>query len=146
MNACQSNAMAIARYLEKHSAVQRVTYPGLESHPNHNIAKTQARGFGAMITFYLNGDIDLAAAFLSSLSLFILAESLGAVESLAESPAVMTHASVPKEIRKELGISDNMVRLSVGIENVDDLIADLEQALEKAVQATKGRGTGVAEK
>jgi cystathionine gamma-lyase len=129
MEASQKNAMQIATFLESHNHVERVIYPGLVSHPQHGIAVTQARGFGAMITFFVKGGIKEASSFLANLKLFTLAESLGAVESLAESPAVMTHASVPIEQRKLLGISDNLVRLSIGIEDVDDLILDLQQAL-----------------
>jgi cystathionine gamma-lyase len=132
MDASQKNAIAIATYLESHSLVEKVVYPGLKSHPNHAVACKQASGFGAMITFYLQGDLKVASVFLASLKLFVLAESLGAVESLAESPAVMTHASVPPEQRAILGISDNMIRLSVGVEHVDDLLEDLMQALSLA--------------
>jgi len=129
MNEAQKNAMAIATHLEAHGKVERVTYPGLLSHPQHEIAKAQASGFGAMITFFVKGGLEETSKFLAALRLFTLAESLGAVESLAECPAVMTHASVPADVRKELGISDNLVRLSVGIEFIDDLIADLDLAL-----------------
>lgn len=129
MDACQRNAMSIAQFLEVQDTVERVIYPGLPSHPNHEIARRQASGFGGMITFFVRGGIEEASIFLAALRLFTLAESLGAVESLAESPAVMTHASVPAEQRAELGISDNLIRLSIGIEHVDDLIADLAQAL-----------------
>ena len=131
MDAAMRNADAIARFLLAHSKVESVTYPGLESHPQHEIAKKQASGFGAMITFFLKGGIAETSAFLGALQLFTLAESLGAVESLAECPAVMTHASVPPEVRKQLGISDTLVRLSIGIEHIDDLVQDLDQALSK---------------
>ena len=125
------NAMVIAKYLEKHPKVEKVVYPGLESHPQHEIAKKQMRGFGGMITFYLKGGIEESRKFLSSLKVMTLAESLGGVESLIECPAVMTHGSVPPEIRKELGILDNMIRISVDIEDIEDLVEDVEQALEK---------------
>ena len=123
------NAMEIARYLEKHPKVERVIYPGLESHPQHQIAKKQMSGFGGMITVLIRGGLSEARGFLEKLKVFTLAESLGGVESLAEHPAIMTHASIPAEIRKELGIHDNLVRLSVGIEDVADLKADLAQSL-----------------
>lgn len=123
------NAQAVAEYLEAHPKVEKVYYPGLPSHPQHAIAKKQARGFGGMITFYVKGGLDQARAFLETVEIFTLAESLGAVESLAESPAIMTHASVPKEHREKLGITDNLIRLSVGIEGLPDIIADLEKAL-----------------
>jgi cystathionine gamma-lyase len=131
MEAAQSNAMKVARFLEAHDQVTRVIYPGLESHPQHELARSQQSGFGAMITFYLRGDLADTGNFLKALKLWILAESLGAVESLVECPAIMTHASVPKEQRELLGIDDNMIRLSVGIEHVDDLIKDLSQAFKK---------------
>jgi cystathionine gamma-lyase len=126
------NAAVISRYLEKHAKVEKVIYPGLESHPQHEVAKKQMRGFGGMITFYVKGGLEEARKFLSNVKIFTLAESLGGVESLIESPALMTHFSVPQDKRKELGIDDNMVRVSCGIEDVEDLVADLEQALEKA--------------
>jgi cystathionine gamma-lyase len=107
-----------------------VLYPGLASHPGHVIARQQMRGFGGMLTFLLKGDLEDSKRFLSSVKLFTLAESLGGVESLIEHPAIMTHASLPAEQRKEIGILDNLIRVSVGIENADDLIRDLDQALE----------------
>jgi len=131
MDAAMRNANAVALFLDSHAKVQSVTYPGLKSHSQHEIAKSQASGFGAMITFFLKGGIAETTSFLGALCLFTLAESLGAVESLAECPAVMTHASVPPEVRKQLGISDSLVRLSIGIEHIDDLVADLAQALDK---------------
>src|SRR5205814_9376870 len=124
------NARAIAAWLERHDQVERAIYPGLASHPQHSLAKQQARGFGGMISFVLRGNLDHARRFLSACRIFTLAESLGGVESLIEHPAIMTHASVPPEVRKQLGISDTLVRLSVGIEDVEDLIADLDQALK----------------
>jgi cystathionine gamma-lyase len=123
------NAMTIARYLEKHPKVDRVIYPGLESHPQHSIARKQMSGFGGMITFFIKGGLDQARNFLESVKIFTLAESLGGVESLIEHPAIMTHASIPAETRKTLGIHDNLIRISVGIEDLEDLKADLEQAL-----------------
>lgn len=123
------NAKRVAGYLSEHAAVERVIYPGLESHPQHAIAKKQMRDFGGMVTIYLKDGLDKARTMLERVKIFALAESLGGVESLIEHPAIMTHASVPAEQRKALGISDGLVRLSVGIENVEDLIADLDQAL-----------------
>jgi len=128
MAAHEKNAMKIAQYLEKHPKVERVVYPGLKSHPQHAIAKKQMLGFGGMITFFLKGDIKASKKFLTKVKLFALAESLGGVESLIEHPAIMTHASVPKNVRESIGLTDNLIRLSVGIENVDDLIEDLDQA------------------
>jgi cystathionine gamma-lyase len=132
-----SSAARIAAWLEKHPKVARVTYPGLASHPQHALAARQMRldgqpAGGGMITAYLKGGIDESRRFLENVHIFALAESLGGVESLIEHPAIMTHASVPAEQRKELGISDSLVRLSVGIEHTDDLQHDLEQALAKA--------------
>jgi cystathionine gamma-lyase len=130
MEAHQKNAMKIAQWLEKHKQVEKIYYPGLKSHPQHKIAKSQTSGHSGMITFFLKGGLKESKKFLSSVKLFSLAESLGGVESLIEHPAIMTHASVPKPIREKLGIHDNLIRLSVGIEDVDDLIADLEQAFK----------------
>lgn len=123
------NGLAVAQFLEAHPMVEKVLYPGLPSHPQHELAKKQMRGFTGMVTFFLKGGLEESRQFLEALSLFALAESLGAVESLAEHPAIMTHASVPAEQRALLGISDSMVRLSVGCEDLDDIIADLKQAL-----------------
>lgn len=123
------NAQALAEYLEQHPKVARVIYPGLKSHPQHALATRQMKRFGGMVSFYFKGDLEETKAVLSRLSLFFLAESLGGVESLAEHPAIMTHASVPEAQRNELGISDNFIRLSVGIENIADLRADLASAL-----------------
>jgi cystathionine gamma-lyase len=131
MDAHCRNAQIIAEYLEKHPKVEKIAYPGLPSHPQHEVAKKQMKGFGGMITFYLKGGIEESRKFLASMKTMTLAESLGGVESLIECPAVMTHFSVPPEIRKELGISDNLIRISVGIEDVEDLVADLQQAFEK---------------
>lgn len=123
------NAAKVARYLESHKKVEKVLYPGLESHPQHAIAKKQMRGFGGMVTIYLKGGVAESRTMLETVKIFALAESLGGVESLIEHPAIMTHASVPADQRQKLGIADNLVRLSVGIEDVDDLIADLERAI-----------------
>lgn len=125
----QENAFAIARFLENHPKVERVIYPGLESHPQHTLAKKQMSGFGGMITFFMKGGLNEARQFLEKVKLFTLAESLGGVESLIEHPAIMTHASIPEATRKSLGIHDNLVRVSVGIETLSDLKADLAQAL-----------------
>ncbi len=122
------NGMAIAAFLESHPKVKRVHYPGLASHPQHEIAKKQQKGFGAMISFDL-GDLESARRLLDKVHLCSLAESLGGVETLISHPAMMTHASVPPAKRKEIGITDGLVRISVGIEDVEDLIADLENAL-----------------
>jgi len=124
----QSNAARVAIYLSEHPKVERVLYPGLASHPQHELARRQMTGFGGMISFYLRGDLDAARRFLSAVRVFTLAESLGGVESLIEHPAIMTHASVPRENREKLGIADGFIRVSVGVEHVDDLIADLDRA------------------
>lgn len=128
MKAHEANALRIAEFLEKHPKVEKVIYPGLKSHPQHELAKKQMMGFGGMITFYIKGDLNSARKFLEKVEIFSLAESLGGVESLIEHPAIMTHASVPAEKRAELGISDTLIRLSVGIEDINDLIRDLENA------------------
>ena len=125
----QENAFAIANFLIKHPKVEKVIYPGLESHPQHALAKKQMSGFGGMISFTIKGGIAETKKVLETTKLFTLAESLGGVESLIEHPAIMTHASVPVENRHKLGISDNLIRISVGIEDINDLIADLEHAL-----------------
>lgn len=123
--------MAVAKFLEGHPKIQRVIYPGLPSHPQYNIVKKQCRGPGAMISFYVKGGIKHAERLLKGVHLFTLAESLGGVESLIENPALMTHGSVPAAHRKLLGIEDNFIRASIGIENEADLIADLKSALAK---------------
>jgi len=123
------SGLRIAQFLEKHAAVEKILYPGLPSHPQHELARRQMCGHTGMITVYLAGGIDAARRMLEKVRLFTLAESLGGVESLIEHPAIMTHASVSPEMRAELGISDSLVRLSVGVEDPDDLMADLEQAL-----------------
>ena len=125
---CES-ALAIAQRLVRHDKIERVHYPGLPSHPQHALARRQMNGFGGMVTLVLRGGLDEARRFLERLQIFVCAESLGGVESLAEHPAIMTHASLPAEIRGHLGIDDSLVRLSVGVEDVDDLMADIEQAL-----------------
>ena len=123
------NAFEVASFLEEHEAIEKIYYPGLSNHPNHEIAKKQMNGFGGMITVVLKGGLKTATTFLERTKIFALAESLGGVESLIEHPAIMTHASVPAEVRKDLGIEDGLVRLSVGIESVEDLLEDLNQAL-----------------
>ena len=125
---CRS-AMQIAKWLEAHDGVESVLYPGLESHPQHELARRQMSGFGGIVTFFIKGGLEDARRFLERCRVFSLAESLGGVESLVEHPAIMTHASVPSSERAKLGISDTLIRLSVGIEDVNDLIADLDQAL-----------------
>jgi cystathionine gamma-lyase len=123
------NALAIAEHLAAHPKVAHVHYPGLASHPQHTLARRQMERFGGMVTAVLKGDLATARRFLERVEIFALAESLGGVESLIEHPAIMTHASLPPEQRKALGIGDTLIRLSVGIEDIDDLIADLDQAL-----------------
>jgi cystathionine gamma-lyase len=125
------NASDLAAWLEKHPKVSRVRYPGLSSHPQHDLAKRQMKAFGGMITIYLDTDLDGVRRFLENTHLFALAESLGGVESLIEHPAIMTHASIPPEQRKALGVDDTLVRLSVGVEDLEDLRTDLAEALEK---------------
>jgi cystathionine gamma-lyase len=132
MDRHEQNARQLAAWLAKHPQVERVIYPGLESHPQHALAKKQQRGFGGMISFVLQGNLDQARRFLSRCEIFTLAESLGGVESLIEHPAIMTHASVPPENRQKLGIVDGFIRLSVGIEDVGDLQSDLERAFAAA--------------
>lgn len=123
------SAQIIAEYLEGHPNVESVVYPGLKSHPQHDLASSQMDAYGGMITMFIKGGLDDARRFLERCEIFALAESLGGVESLIEHPAIMTHASVPAEERSKLGISDTLVRLSVGIEDVDDLLGELERAL-----------------
>ncbi|HZS16666.1 MAG TPA: PLP-dependent aspartate aminotransferase family protein [Candidatus Udaeobacter sp.] len=125
-----ANALEIARWLEEHREVKLVRYPGLKSHPHHDLARQQMRGFGGIVTIVLKADLAGTRRFLENTHLFALAESLGGVESLINHPALMTHASVPKEQREKLGVTDSMVRLSVGVEDVRDLIDDLNSALE----------------
>jgi cystathionine beta-lyase/cystathionine gamma-synthase len=124
------NSLAVARFLSEHSRVKEVFFPGLPSHPQHALAKKQMRGFAGMVSFNLKGTYDEVVTFLQKLKVFSLAESLGGVESLVNHPEKMTHASVPEEMRKQLGIGPNLIRLSCGIESSDDLIKDLDQALK----------------
>ena len=132
MDRHSSNALELARWLEGHPQVARVIYPGLESHPQHALARRQMDQFGGMVSFELDGDLEAANRFASATRLFALAESLGGVESLIETPASMTHAAIPAEQRRAAGLADGLVRLSVGIEHVEDLRADLEQAFAGA--------------
>jgi cystathionine gamma-lyase len=125
----EENSSKIARFLSSHRKVRKTIYPGLKSHPQHQLAARQMSGYGAVISILLRSDLSGAKRFLKKLKYFGLAESLGGVESLAEHPAIMTHASLPLTVRKKLGISDSFIRLSVGIENADDLIEDLKSAL-----------------
>lgn len=126
------NGLAVAKFLESHPCVEKVIHPGLPSHPQHELAKKQMRGFSGMVTFYIKGGLKEASEFLKNVKVFTLAESLGGFESLCELPSVMTHASVPADERDKLGISDNLIRLSVGIEEEEDLLQDLDQALKAA--------------
>jgi cystathionine beta-lyase/cystathionine gamma-synthase len=128
---CES-ALAVARILANHPAVRRVLYPGLASHPGHDVARRQMSAFGGMLSFELEGGREAALAFCSNLRVFSLAESLGGVESLCCHPATMTHASIPRELREPRGVTDGLVRLSVGLESVEDLVADLQRAIEHA--------------
>ena len=125
----EENAIAVANYFQRHKAVSRVFYPGIKSHPGHEIAKKQMKGFGGVVSFELKGGVEAVNRFLRRLGVFSLAESLGGTASLAEHPATMSHASMPPDYRAKIGISDNLIRLSVGLENINDLIDDLAQAL-----------------
>jgi cystathionine beta-lyase/cystathionine gamma-synthase len=125
----EANARAIANHLNKHPAVTRVYYPGLPTHPGHDIAKRQMKGFGGMVSFNLRGGLEAATSFQKKIKIFALAESLGGCASLADHPGTMTHASMPKDVRKKVGITDDLIRLSIGLENADDLIEDLDRAL-----------------
>ena len=127
----EANAGAVANYLTGHPAVKRVFYPGLESHPGHEIARRQMKGFGGVVSFELGGGIKAVNTFLKRIKIFALAESLGGVASLAEHPATMSHASMPEEYRNQIGITDQLIRLSVGLENITDLTEDLAQALRR---------------
>ena len=124
------NAMKVAEFLEASPLVDNVIYPGLASFSQHELAKSQMDGFGGIVSFYIKGDLSMTKTFLEKCEIFSLAESLGGVESLIEHPAIMTHGSIKKEIRQELGILDNFVRISVGIENIEDLIDDLDSAMK----------------
>ncbi len=137
MKAHEENAHKVAEFLSKHDAVERVIYPGLKDHPHHELAKKQMRGFGGMVSFVIKGGLENANKVMSTFKLFALAESLGGVESLACHPVSMTHGAIPKEIREERGIVDGLIRLSVGIEDIEDLLEDLEVALAK-VSALSG--------
>lgn len=123
------NGLAVAKFLENHKTVEKVIFPGLESHPQHELAKRQCSGYSGMVSFYLKGGLNEARKFIKQLKVFTLAESLGSIESLVEIPSLMTHASVPLDQRKKLGISDNLIRLSVGLESIKDIIEDLDKAL-----------------
>ncbi len=138
MNAHCHNAQHLAEWLEHHPSVERVLYPGLASHPQHALARRQMAAFGGMISVILKGDLSYARRVLERCRVFALAESLGGVESLIEHPAIMTHASVPAEQRNAAGISDSLIRLSVGIEDIDDLKEDLEQALAASFRSCRG--------
>lgn len=127
----EKNALEVAKFLEINSKISKVYYPGLPSHPSHELAKKQMRGFGGIVSFELKGTYKETVKFLENLKLISLAISLGAVESLIEHPASMTHAAIPKKEREKFGITDTLIRLSVGIENVEDIIKDLKQALQK---------------
>lgn len=128
------NALRVAQWAVGQKGFDAVIYPGLPNHPHHELAARQMSGFGGMVSIVLNGGLDAASRFMSSTKLFACAESLGGVESLINHPAIMTHASMPREVRERLGVVDGLVRLSVGIEDADDLIGDLEQALRRAIQ------------
>lgn len=133
MKCHQENGLAVARYLESDPRVRRVLYPALPSHPQHEIHKKQTTGMSGMLSFYLKGGLVESKKFLEALKIFTLAESLGGYESLAELPVIMTHASVPEEERNKLGIDESLIRLSVGCEDVEDLIKDLDNALTAAL-------------
>ncbi len=132
----------VAAFLEGHALVRRVYYPGLASHPDHALAKRQMRGFGGMVSFAFEGEREDVDTFVRNLRIFALAESLGGIESLCCHPATMTHGSIPKEEREKRGITETLLRLSVGIEGVDDLIADLSQALDTVAATRHARPNG----
>jgi cystathionine gamma-lyase len=129
MKAHCENAQALAEWLQTHPSVEKVIYPGLSSHPQHELAKRQMHGFGGMVSILVKGGMDGARRMMERCELFAIAESLGGVESLINHPAVMTHASIPPDRRAALGIADNLVRLSVGVEDVADLQRDLDEGL-----------------
>ncbi len=129
MKAHNDNAQQLAEWLESHQQIEKVIYPGLPSYPQHYLAKRQMTGFSGIVSILIKGSLQETSRFFSKLKVFTLAESLGGVESLAEQPAIMTHASIPSEIRREIGIHDNLIRLSVGIEDIDNLKEDLDRAL-----------------
>jgi methionine-gamma-lyase len=126
-----SNAARVAEFLEAHPKIDWVRYPGLSSHPQYEIAKKQMNGFGGMISFGIKGGVDAGRKLMNSVELCSLTVSLGSVDTLIEHPASMTHANIPKEVRTKTGITDDLVRISVGVEEPEDIIADLEQALTK---------------
>lgn len=128
----QKNSTQIAKYLESNPHVEKVLHPGLPSHPQHKLALKQCYGHSGVFSFYIKGGLAASEKFFKNLKVFTLAESLGGYESLAELPSVMTHASIPADIRAKLGITDSLIRLSVGLENVEDLIEDLDNALKSA--------------
>jgi cystathionine gamma-lyase len=140
MDRHNANAKAVAQHLEKSPLVARVVYPGLKSHPQHALAKRQMSGFGGMVSFELVGGVPAGVAFCKATQVFTLAESLGGVESLIEVPPIMTHAAIPAEERRAAGMADGLVRLSVGIEHVDDLLADLDRGLAAAAAAGANAG------
>ncbi len=123
------NGLAVAKYLESHPMVRKVIHPGLKSHPQHELALRQSTGFSGMVSLYMKGNAETVKIFTENLKLFILAMSLGSTESLIDVPALMTHSNLNEETRKKLGIDETMVRISVGIEETEDLLADLDQAL-----------------
>ncbi len=131
MDAHNANALAVAHWLEAHPMITEVLHPGLPSHPQHELAKSQASGFGGTFSFRIKGGQDEAKLFLEALDVFVLAESLGGVESLIEQPFTMTHISMPEDVGRSIGITEDLIRVSVGIEHADDLIADLDQALSR---------------
>jgi methionine-gamma-lyase len=125
------NALALAQFLEKHPAVQKVNYPGLPSHPQHALAKRQMSGWGGMLSFEVKGGVDAGRRLMNRLKLCSLAVSLGSVDTLVEHPASMTHAVMPKEMREKMGIADGLVRVSVGIEDKEDILADFALGLDE---------------
>jgi cystathionine beta-lyase/cystathionine gamma-synthase len=125
----EDNAMKVALFLKKHPNAIEVYFPGLEDHPGHEIAKKQMTGFGGVVSFKIKGGISEANTFFGKLKLFQLADSLGGVESLANYSALMTHEAFPEELREKIGVTENLIRLSIGIEHIDDLLADLDNAL-----------------
>ena len=141
-----ASARAIAAFLEQHPAVDKIYYPGLATHPGHAIAAAQAKGFGGIVSFTLKEDTqEAAASFVTSTDLFKLAESLGGIKSLVSHPATMTHKTIPAERRKAAGVADSLIRLSTGLEDAEDLIADLRQALDKVERVRKEAGVAIAE-
>ena len=125
----EQNATEVAHFLEKMPSVEKVYYPGLKNHPGYEIAKKQMSGFGGIVSFCIKGGLNEANAFFRKLKIFQLADSLGGVESLVNYSALMTHESFPPELRRKIGVTDNLIRLSVGIEHIDDLLMDLKNAL-----------------